>query len=113
MTFFELSNQRGSMPKPISEEKRLEWKERILSQQKSGSTISRWCRENQISYNSYQYWKKRFRSRKPLRRDFFTELSDAKSGITLQYKNIKIYLEKDFDTLSLEKCIHALRSSTC
>lgn len=46
----------------FSEEERLKWKERIEPYEASGKKISitRWCHEKQIHYDSFLYWKEKF-----------------------------------------------------
>ncbi len=106
------------MPQSSSEEKRRHWAENILQQQKSGQNIHRWCRENNISYTAFFYWKERLgnSSHKPISRSDFTELSSASSndpGLTLEYQGIRIVLSKDFDVAVLGKCLRVLRSISC
>jgi len=72
------------MPKPLSAEERLEWGAKICQQQKSGLSICRWCRENQVAIGPFHYWKRHLQPKKELTRSSFTELSmDQDTGIAL------------------------------
>ena len=42
-------------------EKQKEWGSRLAAYRCSGKTMSRWCREEKISYERMKYWKKRIR----------------------------------------------------
>ena len=52
------------MSKPFPEEKRQEWKRCIEQWEATDQKISvaRWCREQNINYNTFLYWKERFGS---------------------------------------------------
>lgn len=105
------------MPRPYPEEKRLEWKERVRIQQESGQAISQWCREQQIDYDSFLYWRKRFGSVPPrtVDRSSFVELAESpdKTGIILECQKVQIHLAKNFDPLVLIKCLRALKGEAC
>jgi len=100
------------MPRPTSEEKRCEWQEKVRLQQESGQNIAHWCRVNQVHYDSFLYWRKRF-SAPPAQidRSSFKELSDpsAIAGITIEYKEAKITLTKQFDSSTLTQCLQVLK----
>jgi len=38
-----------------------EWVSRIANQQASGLTVAEWCRRNEVSRNSYFYWKRQMK----------------------------------------------------
>jgi transposase-like protein len=98
------------MPRQISQEKRLEWEEKVRAQEESGKNMTQWCREQQIHYSTFSYWKKQFRPTvKTLSRSSFTELSDGTStGITIHCQRIQIHLTKDFDLVTLTRCLRLL-----
>lgn len=99
---------------PLSPEKRLEWKERILAQQASGLSATKWCHQNQVSLSSFFYWKDRFFPKQKLFRSSFTELSHINgSGISLEYHGVRISLERDFDPLILKRCLFTLMELRC
>jgi hypothetical protein len=105
------------MPLPLSPEKKLEWKERIRLQNESGQSLSKWCREQQINYDSMLYWRRQFGlvPAKIIERSSFKELPDSldKTGITIEYQQIRIHLTKNFDPSILIKCLRMLKAEKC
>ncbi len=104
------------MPQPISEEKRIDWQERVLLQKESGQTMSRWCREQQVDYNSFLYWKDKLHpAEKTLKRSSFQELTAplGTTGVSIEYKEVRIILEKRFDAMVLAQCLQVLKGVSC
>lgn len=107
------------MPKPLSQEKRLEWDALFRKQRESGLAANRWCRENQISMHSFYYWKRRLGSRRPatLSRDSFSELKEAvhdtKCGLVLEYRGVLIRLDDHFEPSVLQRCLAVLKEVPC
>jgi hypothetical protein len=105
------------MPQPLSVEKKQEWEERIRLQKESGQSMLRWCREQQINYDSMTYWRKRLglAPAKIIERSSFKELPDSldKTGITIEYQQIRIHLAKNFDPSVLMKCLRMLKAEKC
>ena len=89
-----------------------DWDQKIQKQKQSGLSVSRWCQENQVPYNSFIYWKHRFAKIVPLERKSFVELEEnsSKSGIQLECSGIRVNVEKGFDSSTLARCLQALRS---
>ncbi len=99
---------------PSSPEKIAEWQQKIRLQKESGLSIERWCRDNKISSALFHYWKTRLFPKTPLDRSSFVEASDPKkTGITLEYKDIFIHLDKQFDPNILQQCLAALKATPC
>lgn len=98
------------MPKPISEEKKIEWETKIRLQRESGLSIERWCRQNQSTPCSFYYWRDRLFPKTQLTRSCFTELpADKGTGIVIEYQGIRIIIDKAFDPAALRSCLMALR----
>ena len=102
----------------LTNEQRQQWIDRIESWRASGSSISiaRWCRENEIDYNKFLYWKERFcrqnkkNSHSPVAA--FVELPEDKThytGIALECQGLRIHLSKQFDRTALQSLIVPLR----
>ena len=90
-----------------------EWKARIHNQKLSDKSIRKWCKENKLSSNAFYYWRSKLFP-KEIKRSNFIELTDNKStGITIEYREVHIHLDKDFDLLTLKSCLAALRSLRC
>src|ERR1700741_3008078 len=99
------------MPKPFLEEKRQEWKQHVEQWEAADQKISmaRWCKERNINYNAFLYWKERFRSgdMRKVDRSSFQELthSATTTGITLECNQIRIQLAENFDAATLRRCL--------
>ena len=101
------------MPQPISQEKRVEWKDKIHQQKISGKGVAEWCRENQVHLRSFYYWRSKFFP-KIIDRSCFSELTNSNStGIAIEYQGVHIYLEKHFDLVTLKNCLTTLRGIKC
>ena len=110
------------MSLPLSEEQRLQWKERIISQKNSGISIAAWCRQNEIGDHLFYYWKRKLFPEQTITLSSFTELPPEKgnscskierSGIKLEYQNVSIHLDKHFDSLTLKRCLTVLKGEIC
>jgi hypothetical protein len=94
-----------------------QWKERIEQWQISGKSITSWCRDNKIPYNTFQYWRKRLglmAGRRENKTSSFIEIQDTSpsfSGIELQIKGISLHLYREFDETTLIRCLSLLRGS--
>ena len=103
------------MPKPYPEEKRQEWKRLVEQWEKNDRNISItcWCSEQNINYNTFLNWKERFGSKsvKQINRSAFKELPTATKtpGITLECDHIRIQLAENFDATTLMKCLRVLK----
>lgn len=85
------------MPKPASEENKLEWKSRIEQQQRSGLSINKWCQEHQIPRYAFDYWKDKLFS-KQLQKHSFAEMKIARSDtICLQARGLHVRVSGDCD----------------
>lgn len=101
------------MPRPSSSEKKQEWEEKIRKQRESGLSIERWCHDNQLPTHVFYYWRDKFLP-KSLNRACFTELHDAnRTGITIEYRGIRIHLDKHFEPSILKRCLAALKELKC
>ena len=102
------------MSKPVSPEKKQEWREKILQQQSSGLSIEKWCREHQVKSHLFYYWKDRLFPKNSLTHFSFTELTDSKKDIiALEYRSFRIYLDRYFDPSFLKRCLEALKNVRC
>lgn len=102
------------MSKSIPEEKKQEWKANIRNQLESGSSIKRWCRENNISEQAFHYWRRRLLLQTSISRSSFTEIVDKeRTGIILECQGIQIHLERQFDPSILKRCLEVLKVLKC
>lgn len=110
------------MPQPSSVKEKQQWKENILKQRESGLSIACWCRKNNIVVHSFCYWRKKLFPKTLLDRSSFTEISDKKkidisdfkgAGISIEYQGIRVHIDRQFDALTLKRCLEALKDVAC
>ena len=93
------------------------WIARIENWQNSNLTGAAWCKQEEVSYRQYLYWKKLLikNPNKKLDSNSFVELdSDSdSSGIEIVIDEISIRLSRDFDSLTLRRCLQALKTMRC
>ena len=101
------------MPKLSPVEIQRSWQARIAQQQNSGLSIEHWCRENQVSSCRFHYWKSKLFPKK-IDATCFTELVDVKNvGITIEYSDIRIHLDPNFDAATLKRCLFVIKEGKC
>lgn len=104
------------MAQPLSSAEKQEWQKRILKQQESGLSIKQWCCNHQIPVHAFYYWKKRLHfANTPLNRSSFFELPQPKkeNGITIEYCEFRVLLEKGFEPSILKQCLTILKELSC
>jgi hypothetical protein len=92
------------------------WTDRIVAWKASDKSGLSWCREHDLSYRQFIYWKNRLE--KPptplLGQTDFVELPQlAPTGIEIEFNGIHIHLTSTFDTATLERLISVLRRLSC
>jgi transposase-like protein len=90
------------------------WQERISNWKSSGISIKSWCREHGIAPSTFAYWKnnKNVQGLSKKKEAKFIELpekQEKKSCLTLSLKGAEIYLEENFDTETLYRCLSVLK----
>ena len=95
------------------EEKYNLWEQRLQEWQRSAQSAMKWCKEQDIPYPTFCYWKSKLRS--PAQEEvIFEELEEPSStAIELRWGETRLYLSEDFDIATLEKCLVALRRTQC
>lgn len=98
--------------KKNSSEKSLEWSEKLKQQLLSGKSAASWCKEEGISYNTFQYWKSRFSRQnnpKASERPFIELPQESFQGwIEILLPGAKLTISKDFDRGALLFCLKVL-----
>ena len=90
-----------------------QWQGLLEDYRLSKSTITQWCKERKLSEGAFYYWK-RILSVEQSKSTAFVELSEEESsGIKLEYKEIKIQLDQNFDETVLLRCMKTLRRLSC
>jgi hypothetical protein len=95
------------MPNPVSEDKKLEWKNLIEQQRQSNLSVEKWCSQKQIRPHTFRYWKEKL-FLKPLQKTSFTEMNTKRSdAISLQVRGLYVRMGSDCDPC-LRKQLFAL-----
>ena len=100
-----------------------QWKKRILNQRQSWLSIAAWCRQNHIVPYTFYYWRDKFLPKTSLDRTDFKEIPEQSfegalvqgqnSGISLQYHEFCIHLDRQFDLPCLKECLKILKEVSC
>lgn len=107
------------MSKPFSEEKKQEWEQLILQQKESGLSVRCWCQKNEITIDSFNYWRGKLFP-KSLDRSSFKELTSVQdktpfneAKISIEYQGFCIHLGQCSDVSVLKRCLQALKEAGC
>ena len=93
------------------------WKIRFEQWRESDLSGAAWCRENNITYQVFLYWRKKLEPSQETvpSSESFVELLDSKNphklgtGIEVECQGVRIHLSKDFDAASFLRCLKLLR----
>ena len=92
------------------------WQQRIEDWQQSGESIAQWCREHNVVYHLFMYWKKRIglNSQKgKASQAKFVEIRDDQSmedtGVTIEYQGLQVRMAHNFDNDALFRCLQTLK----
>ena len=89
------------------------WEDTFKAWEVSGQTITAWCQEKNLSYNTFCKWRVRL-SKPSLIKTSFLEIKEEKSSsLKLEYHGIHIHLDQNFDPQTLKKCLQALQGFKC
>ena len=87
------------------------WEQRLQEWRKSNLSVKSWCKEQNILYATFCYWKTKL---KPQEKVTFEELKEATpTAIELRWGEARLFLRADFDMATLEKFLIALRRAQC
>lgn len=102
------------MGRSCTDKQKQEWNELIQNQRRSASTVANWCRKNNVTVPQFYYWQRRLKENPVLTRESFAELVDNKDpGITLEFRDVRIHLTRQFDPMTLKNCLQALQGIKC
>ena len=98
----------------FDEKKQEKWQVRVSEWQRSGKNMKIWCRENNIVYHQFFYWKTRLLPKEsaPYQQASFVEIEDGlpdESGVVIECHDVTLKIAKDFDLSTLSRCIQLLR----
>ena len=87
------------------------WQRRVTQQQSSGLSAAKWCREQEVQYKSFLYWKDRLSPVPKLSRSCFQELTGAPAcEVEIEYKDVKVALSGRIGPNDLVEWLRALKS---
>ncbi|NGX62164.1 MAG: hypothetical protein K940chlam9_01658 [Chlamydiae bacterium] len=101
------------MFKSASDESVEAWKKKIQKQMLSGQSIAWWCRENQIVYSQFFYWKAKLFGSTTSPEPVFAEISRETSGISIECSTLRIHFDRDFDSYTLKRFLETLKGISC
>lgn len=90
------------------ESNRKVWSQRVEQWQASGLTAQGWCREHELNYHSFLYWKN-----KSVKARFIELTAESQAALEIQCEDIRLFIKTDFDELTLLRCLKAIRASRC
>jgi len=86
-----------------------EWRKRFLQQERSGASVSSWCKQHDISANQYFYWRKRLSDRSESEEaGKFIRLAKGEPVELIVSDNICIRVPANFDEASLKRLLGVL-----
>lgn len=88
------------------------WEQRLRECQKSTMSAKKWCKEQNIPYPAFCYWKSKLQC-PTQEKVIFEELKEPSTAIELRWGEARLYLSEDFDIATLEKCLMVLRRVQC
>jgi hypothetical protein len=101
------------VPEPASS-KADEWAKRIAAQQRSGSSVKQFCKEQSITEYSFYAWRKRLQKKEPVRFalvDRRAQVSAEESALELVLTTgERLRISKGVDGATLRTVLEALRA---
>ena len=92
------------------------WRERIAAQERSGLTVAQFCREQELTEQSFYLWRKRLREAKPMR-FALVETGLARQGRATESDlelvlatGERLRISTDVDVTVLRRVVEALRA---
>jgi hypothetical protein len=95
------------------EAKRSVWKAHVERWESSNQSVVQWCREQDLPYKTFLYWRKQFAKKPVVDRASFLELSSesTESGVSIDYNGMCIHITKAFDPKTLLDCLQTLKGA--
>jgi hypothetical protein len=103
----------------LAQQRLEEWKIKINQWKASKKRITTWCKEQSIPEHRFYYWQRRLKktSQRPLAdNSSFVQLVDSQertSGVELKIQKFSINLSKEFDSVTLKRCLQLLQEVSC
>ena len=90
-----------------------QWCEKIEQQKVSGKSAAKWCREQNVSYQSFLAWRKRLSSAVVAKNSAFIEMFDDSSESTwmeISTRGVKLVLSREINCKALTRLLETLRT---
>ena len=95
-----------------------EWFELVESWKQSGTSAAGWCREHEIGYQNFLYWRRRLRDAMSIDRPLAVIPSEtdfreilSRDELTAEINGVRLRLERGFDPALLREAIAAIRGA--
>jgi hypothetical protein len=93
-------------------DRKAEWEFKLENWRASGLSGAAWCRENDINYPVFMYWRRRIEVPTQKEVSTFVELTsplNQTTGIDVEYRGVTLHLSKDFDATTFQRCLQLLK----
>ena len=87
------------------------WKHKLTEWEDSGLSGAEWCREQNITYCIFLYWKKKLGISKATPQHFLELIDHPKeaAGIEIEFQGFLIRLSRNFDEQTFQRCTQILK----
>jgi hypothetical protein len=89
------------------------WRERIHSWEESGQAPMAWCRQNNIAYHRFAYWRQRVNGSPKSEPSRFIELPQELCqdhvGLKIEIGGASLTVDREFDEETFLKVVRSLR----
>ncbi len=86
-----------------------EWHDKLADWQRSGLSMSAWCRNIGESYDRFIYWRNRLKTAAPQPGGKFLPVTCPSAPVTLECRGISIQVTTGFDRQLLRELLSLLR----
>jgi hypothetical protein len=89
------------------------WRERIRLWKESGQSPTTWCRQNNLTYHNFAYWRQRERDSLKPKSSRFIELPQESHqdhvGLRIEVGGVTLTVDREFDEETFLKVVRSLR----
>jgi hypothetical protein len=102
----------GNFRKEVRDELNITWKNHLSNWKESGLPGTVWCHQNNLVYDRFLYWKRKFYTDLDLNleKESFREILSVEkpSAIEILCKGFKVSVNSGFDPETLKQCLNVL-----
>ncbi len=74
-----------------------QWTEKITAWRRSGQSVAAWCRQNDVTYHRFLYWRKRLQQTMVPVPTPFVELTFEHTYLAVECNGVTLHIERGFD----------------